>query len=962
MVDYNPPLYYSEKYNSKLFEYGSEETLTLEQSDKRYLRLSGGIVYGNTTYSSGLNINGNLSLNGSNVDLSSLTYLTGLSPGTASVSKALVLDNTGNISGINTLKAGYLELNNVGNILKMNNGTITMAGYINESILPNSAYFGTTTNHNLIFQTNATTRLYITNTGNFGFGTPNSTGTYKVDIAGSLNCSSLYINNSILDISALSGVTNGSATASKALILDSSRNISNINVLKTTSDIMIPNTSRFILARDVSTGDIDSSISSDGTNSNISINALRGNGTVFLNTNSTTGFSFKINNASAVTHQLCILASNGNIGIAQNTPAYKLDIGGTLNCTSQNFTNTTSGAILMTNYDAAIASGAYKHIMSIGKSATQGENMRMSYYWSTTAANVGFYLSFNNNTSLPAAFYCNQYGNVTVAQSVDSPVYKQNGTILDFSSLGSTSPYLTGITEGTALASKALIVNTDKDMGGLRNLSITGAFIASTSIASPGISTDSINLVGTAITATGTELNYNDITTLGVQQASKVLTSDSNGVTKFTSGSNTTNQLKFFSDTANRDSIRIFRSNDASPLVIGSLIDAGTSINRTWPVLEVISGLDAGTDILSATSQPVFKVTTKLLNYGTFNFEIGNVFGTPWTGSPTTWPKTVTLGSYGNTEYMNIFCDSNRLSQNGNILLSSLSKDVIISGNAPKTGMVDGVSMYSPLYCTRLSVGTDIDTARLANFTDSSMLTGTTRYITFGRANSSNNQAEISYQYNSAAQSILGFGHYGQAAYLNLLSNGRLGLGTNAPRCNFEINGTTSGITIGAGATNYCEITRSGATYNLVGPASFTLSMYVSGSIACGSLVLTSDKRLKENIVDIPLDYAKRMLLVKAKFFNMKKNTNARKEVGYIAQDFLQDGVELDELVILTDNKDLKKESNLDIEDVSYSLEYMKITALQNEMIRDLYEEITVLKNRLAKVETYGPLLKFLSK
>lgn len=38
-----------------------------------------------------------------------------------------------------------------------------------------------------------------------------------------------------------------------------------------------------------------------------------------------------------------------------------------------------------------------------------------------------------------------------------------------------------------------------------------------------------LSLNGTAITATGAELNYNDITTLGTSQASKVVTADANG-------------------------------------------------------------------------------------------------------------------------------------------------------------------------------------------------------------------------------------------------------------------------------------------------------------------------------------------------------------------------------------------------------------------------------------------------
>lgn len=50
------------------------------------------------------------------------------------------------------------------------------------------------------------------------------------------------------------------------------------------------------------------------------------------------------------------------------------------------------------------------------------------------------------------------------------------------------------------------------------------------------IAAGNLNYAGTAVTATGAEINYLDITTLGTSQASKVVTSDANGVTKFDNG------------------------------------------------------------------------------------------------------------------------------------------------------------------------------------------------------------------------------------------------------------------------------------------------------------------------------------------------------------------------------------------------------------------------------------------
>jgi len=48
--------------------------------------------------------------------------------------------------------------------------------------------------------------------------------------------------------------------------------------------------------------------------------------------------------------------------------------------------------------------------------------------------------------------------------------------------------------------------------------------------------TDGLALAGTVVTSDATQLNYNDITTLGTSQASKVVTADANGVVTFDNG------------------------------------------------------------------------------------------------------------------------------------------------------------------------------------------------------------------------------------------------------------------------------------------------------------------------------------------------------------------------------------------------------------------------------------------
>jgi len=93
-----------------------------------------------------------------------------------------------------------------------------------------------------------------------------------------------------------------------------------------------------------------------------------------------------------------------------------------------------------------------------------------------------------------------------------------------------------GITAvGTAIASKAVILDANKDYTGLRNLTITGELDAATLDISGNVDidgtleTDALSINGTSVTATAAELNYSDTgSAVGTVVASKVVTVDAN--------------------------------------------------------------------------------------------------------------------------------------------------------------------------------------------------------------------------------------------------------------------------------------------------------------------------------------------------------------------------------------------------------------------------------------------------
>lgn len=217
-IQFNPANFQSE------FDY-----ITLSDADRRYLKISGGTISGNLTVLSNIDA-ASLSLSGASIDLNAIT---GVTAGTATANKALVLDSSLNITGINNFTAiGSITISSSvgGATFSSIAGTSTVAL---AHTLNGTALLGSTTSSAFGFRTAGVERVRILSNGNFGIGT--STAAYKLDVNGATNATSYYLNGVIVDMSPLSGITPGTAAASKALVLDASSNISGINSLSATS-------------------------------------------------------------------------------------------------------------------------------------------------------------------------------------------------------------------------------------------------------------------------------------------------------------------------------------------------------------------------------------------------------------------------------------------------------------------------------------------------------------------------------------------------------------------------------------------------------------------------------------------------------------------------------------------------------------------------------------------------------
>lgn len=458
-MNYDPPYINSNIFNDSYFT-DLDGNLSLAAADLRYLKLSGGIVYGLSTFSNGLNIIGDLSINGSVIDLS---IISGITPGIISASKSVVVDSNKDITGFLNLTA-----TNSINVLKSINGECFTAdnGTVRSALhlLSNSAHIGTTTNHNFNIQANNTNVLQCLSTGNVNIVNHNGSTT-------GLQLNGTLITSSATKLNYNDITTLGTAEASKTLTLDSSRNITNINQITLTGKLVVDQNQNIGFYRNTGTLDLNSYIGPEsGNTSNLTLYSLRGNGSVKILANSAgTNTLFLINSTSTTTPSatnLLTLYGNGNLGLGTNTPGNKLDVVGDINST--------------TTLKATRTSDGQSFVSSNGTSSCVIYHYLNSHPW------------FGTNTNHKLIFQTN---------SIQAMTINENQTISGISTLSATTLSTTNLTlsgtsitssateinyldlttgPGTAEANKALITDSNNDIGTIRYLKCSKLFVGDT--------------------------------------------------------------------------------------------------------------------------------------------------------------------------------------------------------------------------------------------------------------------------------------------------------------------------------------------------------------------------------------------------------------------------------------------------------------------------------------------------
>jgi hypothetical protein len=268
-------------------------------------------------------------------------------------------------------------------------------------------------------------------------------------------------------------------------------------------------------------------------------------------------------------------------------------------------------------------SGVVAGTAANNKALILGASGEISTITSLTATNIYGSIKTGTQTAITAVGILSNLTLNTSSTGLFTPnlkFYNQTSLLYD----NFNHAYYLSVVEGGCVASKALVVDSNKDIGSIRNLSCTGTFTASTSISTPSLTADTITKAGTqtmsattlnlnpttlqirgttlsatgtelnalsGLTATSTELNYSDITTLGSFQLSKVITTDASGVGLMPLGTAATYCLRFWGGTAFKESMNLYRDSDSSGLTIASRTSA-TSINKTYPLLKLVSTID----------------------------------------------------------------------------------------------------------------------------------------------------------------------------------------------------------------------------------------------------------------------------------------------------------------------------------------------------------------------------------
>ncbi len=613
---------------------------------------------------------GTLTMGSTVITASEIAVIDGVVAGTASAGKALVLDSSSNISGINTLDVGIANINI--NNRNYTNSTDYRAFLCSTSTLNNNytAANGTDVNNLIYFHiapplmtatnTNVTsaiattvyiqgapaagTNMTITNSyalyvlsgvSYFGSGglnlqgtpftatqagylTPITPGTASASKALVLNASSsisgitslgttsLVLGGTTLgatEAGYLTSITTGTASASKALVLNSSSNISGINSLGTTTLVlggttMTSTQAGYLTSLTIGTASASKALILDASSNIAGINSL---GTTTLVLGGTTMTSTHLGYLTGITPGVAsankALVVNGTLDIAGLNSVSATSLIGTITTASQTAITTvgtltniaTSGALtigttVINEADIMVIHGIVAGTASAGKALVLNSSFNISGINALSAASITGTLTTANQSAITTVG--------TLTNIATSGTLTIGSTVITATEIA----VIDGVVAGTAAVNKALVLDVNADIVGIHSVSTT-------------------NLIATSLTGTLTTANQSAITTVGTLTniaTSGTLTMGSTVITEaeiavidgVTAGTALANKALILNSSSNISGINSLSATS----ITGTLTTANQSAITTVGTLTNIatSGtLTMGSTIISATELAV---------------------------------------------------------------------------------------------------------------------------------------------------------------------------------------------------------------------------------------------------------------------------------------------------------------------------------------------------------------------
>jgi hypothetical protein len=498
--------------------------------------------------------------------------------------------------------------------------------------------------------------------------------------------------------------------------------------------------------------------------------------------------------------------------------------------------------------------------------------------------------------------------------------------------------YITGITPGTATQGIALVPGTNNDISGIGALSCSSLTVNGSSVSSPPAYVVEI--------------------APGVFQLSKAMTLDSSGIGLMPLGTSNTNCLRFYGGTTNRETMNIYRVSDSNGLIIASRTTSSSN-NKSYPLLNLISTDNPSTFVagVSATTADLLKIDWNDKPTGGFTsqshrlcFNIGNT-----QAYKLGYPHTFSLVSSADAICIAPSASTATPSSNGCLYLVSNSVNRMIwNTNTPYSSSSYGSAPIT-LNNGNIYIRSSNDLNGNSTAYDMPLL----------MVSSNSSPVEVSIQINNGSNATTSNSGYigtttsndfvlmtANSRRLTVTAAGRIGIGTGTPVAPLQIASTisytwNSGNNVGLSV--YRLRTDNGVTETATGTAvTYTnVCAIINGYIDCEATVMQSDRRLKQEITDVPIERVECLYKsLKIQSYKWKAHPNKPKELGLIAHDVLDQGF-LDLVARIPDSDPELTEGAhpwLEPAGVKLSVDYPKLTAYNMRMIQALIERVEELE------------------